>query len=127
VITLLATGEGVAGTGKGGHVEVRGNAGVRITAGPPLLLPTSSGVEPDDATNGVEIIVQDTQTVTIQRGVAKGFEQKIKMSPDLTVAGLIEIDASPFGSLTLKAGQSSITLDAKGITINGPLVKINCE
>jgi type VI secretion system secreted protein VgrG len=114
VITLLATGEEL-GTGKGGYVEVRGNAGVRITAGPPPFLPTSS-----DSTNGVDIIVGELQTVTIQRGVEEGFEQKIKMSEDF-----IEIDASPTGTLTLKAGASSITLNASGITITGPLVRIN--
>jgi hypothetical protein len=113
VITLLAAGE-EEGMGEGGHVEVRGNAGVRITAGPPPGLPTSS-----DSTNGVEIIVGLEQTVTIQRGLAATFPQKIKMFP-----GAILIDAG-MGSLTLQAANSSITLDAEGITIKGPLVKIN--
>jgi hypothetical protein len=134
VITLLATGEDPIGTGTGlgGHVEVRGNAGVRITAGPPPDPPTSS-----DSTNGVEIVVGDLQTVTIERGVT-GICQKIEMSE-----GSIEIDAGDPGQLTLKAGgssitlntlgitikgplgASSITLDTKGITINGPVVRIN--
>src|ERR1700738_2531439 len=40
VITLLATGQTPTGVGPGGKVEMRGNQGVRITAGPPLpLLP----------------------------------------------------------------------------------------
>jgi len=114
VITLLATGESVAGTGSGGYVQVRGNAGVRITAGPPELLPTSS-----DSTNGVDIIVGLKQTVTILRGFPPHW-QKIEMSQ-----GGIEIDAGPSGTLTLQAGASSITLNAEGITIKGPLVQIN--
>jgi hypothetical protein len=115
VITLLATGETSTGAGEGGYVEVRGNTGVRITAGPPSIPPTSS-----DSTNGVDIIVGLDQTVTILRGFAPHW-QKIEMSP-----GGIEIDAGPSGMLTLQAGASSITLNAEGITIKGlPLVQIN--
>jgi hypothetical protein len=119
VITLLATGESIAGVGTGGRVEVRGNTSVRITAGPPLPLspfpPTSS-----PSTSGVDIVVGEMQTIAIQRGLP-GIGQKIEMSP-----GIILIDAGIAGMLTLKAGESSITLDAEGITIKGlPLVQIN--
>ena len=117
VITLLATGESVAGTGSGGYVQVRGNAGVRITAGPPAGLSTSS--DPTNPTNGVEIIVGIGQNVTIRRGL-EGMGQKIEMSK-----GAILIDAGDPGQLTLKAGASSIILNAEGITIKGPLVEIN--
>jgi hypothetical protein len=96
-------------------VEVRGNASVRITAGPPPFLPTSSS-----STDGVDIVVGKMQNIVIQRGVA-GFGQKIEMSP-----GIISIDAGIDGMLTLKAGQSSITFDKTGITIKGlPYVQIN--
>jgi hypothetical protein len=116
VITLLATGEEETGEGDGGHVEVRGNAGVRITAGPPVSAggPSTSS----DQTNGVEITVAETQNVTLQLGLSPAV-QKIEMTP----LG-ITVDAGP-GSLTLKAAESSITLDKTGITIKGLLVKIN--
>ena len=115
VITLLATGESVAGVGAGGRVEVRGNTSVRITAGPPPFPPTSS-----PSTSGIDIVVGEAQTIAIQRGLP-GIGQKIEMSP-----GIILIDAGIAGMLTLKAGESSITLDAEGITIKGlPLVQIN--
>jgi phage baseplate assembly protein gpV len=132
VITLLATGDTETGEGLGGHVELRGNAGVRITAGSPEpFLPTSS-----DSTNGVEIMVGAMQTVKIHRGLGPLPLQKIEM-----FRGGIEIDAGDTGTLTLKAGESSITvntagitlksdaswiyLSALGITINGPVVRIN--
>jgi hypothetical protein len=77
--------------------------------------PTSS-----PSTSGVDIVVGEMQTIAIQRGLP-GIGQKIEMSP-----GIILIDAGIAGMLTLKAGESSITLDAEGITIKGlPLVQIN--
>jgi hypothetical protein len=123
VITLLATGESATGIGKGGHVEVRGNAGVRITAGPPEPEGPSTS---SDQTDGVEITVAENQTVIIQLCAGLGIVPlpKIEMS-----SSGIEIDAGQGlfgpGTLTLKAGQSSITLGEEGITIKGPLVEIN--
>ncbi|HEY0791990.1 MAG TPA: type VI secretion system tip protein TssI/VgrG [Chthoniobacterales bacterium] len=124
VITLLATGETVAGVGPGGMVEVRGNSGVRITAGPPIgISPLTSPPVSDGSTNGVEIIVGQAQNVTIQRGVFPGsLNQKIELTPDG-----ITIDAGMDGAVTIKAGVNSITIDAiQGITIQGlPFVKVN--
>jgi hypothetical protein len=122
VITLVATGETETGEGKGGYVEVRGNAGVRITAGPPVPVGPSTS---SDQTNGVEITVAETQTVKIQLCLGLGPVPVVPLPKIEMSSGGIEIDASPTGTLTLKAGASSITLNASGITITGPLVQIN--
>jgi type VI secretion system secreted protein VgrG len=122
VITLLAAGETPTGTGPGGKVEVRGNQGVRITAGPPLLPPTSS-----DSNNGVEIVVGETQNVTIQRGLLP-VDQKIEMTPSgITVdggQGLVTIQSLTAIKLSVAGGLSSITLDLDGITIEGLVVNL---
>jgi hypothetical protein len=126
VITLLATGEEETGEGDGGHVEVRGNAGVRITAGPPVPVGPSTS---SDQTNGVEITVAETQTVKIQLCLGLGPVPVVPLPKIEMSSGGIEIDAGDSlfgtGTLTLKAGQSSITLGPEGITIKGPLVEIN--
>lgn len=120
VITILA-----AGMGMDGRVDVRGSQGVRITAGPPLLPPTTS-----DSTNGVEILVSEAQNVTIKRGLIDGVDQKIEMAPgSITVdggAGSVTIQSLSKITLSVCGGLSTITLGPDGVTINGlPLVKIN--
>jgi hypothetical protein len=117
-ILVLASDYGV-----GGQVEVSGGQSVRITAGPMTLPPTSS-----DSSNGVEIIVGETQNVTIQRGLLP-TDQKIEMSPEG-----ITIDAG-MGTLTLKSltqitlsvaeGLATITLGPEGVTIQGLLIQID--
>ncbi len=119
MITILAAGN----TGTDGKVDVRGSKGVRITAGPPPLPPTKS-----DSTDGVEIIVNDTQNIVIQRGILP-LQQKIEMCP-----GVINIDAG-MGIVTIKSevgielsvasGLSKISLTPAGIVIQGILVEIN--
>jgi len=120
VISLLATDL----TGMNGGVEVRGAKGVRITAGPPLLPPTSSS-----STNGVEIVVGETQNVTIQRGLLPGIDQKIEMAPgSITVdggLGTVTIQSMTEITLQVAGGLSTISLTPAGITIQGILVKIN--
>ncbi len=86
VITVLASDNGT-----GGQVEVSGGKSVRITAGPMMLPATSS-----DSTNGVEIVVGESQKITIQRGLLP-VDQKIEMTNEG-----ITIDAGT-GSLTLKS------------------------
>lgn len=120
VITLLATDL----TGMHGNVDVRGAQGVRVTAGPPMLPPTAS-----DSTNGVEIIVGETQNVTIQRGLLPGVDQKIEMAPgSITIdagAGTLTIQSLTQITLSVAGGLSTITLGPQGITIQGLLVQIN--
>lgn len=121
VITLLATGNSLLGAGPGGKVELRGNQGVRITAGPPLpLLPTSS-----NSTNGVEIVVGEMQNVTFQRGLLPVVDQKIEMTPSgitvdagkgaMKAQSLKSIDLScQTGAIKLKSGFAAIKLDMDG-------------
>jgi hypothetical protein len=118
VITILA-----AGMGMDGRVDMGASQGVRITAGPPSLPPTSS-----DSTNGVEIVVGDAQNVTIQRGLLP-VDQKIEMTPSgITVdagAGTLSLQSLSQITLSVAGGLSSITLGPEGITIQGLLVQIN--
>jgi hypothetical protein len=122
VITILAPGK--LPTFNDGKVDMRGSKGVRITTGPPVLPPPATS----DSTDGVEIIVSETQKVVIQRGLLP-TDQKIEMSP-----GVINIDAG-MGILTIKSftaielsvadGLSKISLTPAGIVIKGVLVEIN--
>jgi hypothetical protein len=119
LITIQADANGV-----GGKVNVNGSQGVRISAGPPALPPTSS-----DSTSGVEIAVGEIQNVTIQRGLLPGVDQKIEMTPSgITVdAGSMPVTIQSLTQITLSVagGLSTITLGPEGITIQGVLVQIN--
>lgn len=118
VITVLASG-----LGTGGQVNVRGNQGVRITAGPPPLPPTDS-----DSTDGVEVAVGELQKVTIQRGLIPGVDQKIEMTPSgITVdAGAMPVTIQSLTKITLSVagGLNTITLTPTGITIQGVMIQI---
>jgi hypothetical protein len=122
VIALLATD--LTGMGTDGTVDVKGAKAVRITAGPPVLVATHS-----DSTNGVEIMVGETQNVTIQRGLLPGVDQKIEMTPSgITVdGGAMPITIKSLTEITLSVagGVSTITLTPAGVTIQGILVQIN--
>jgi hypothetical protein len=73
-----------------------------------------------ESTNGVEIEVGETQSITIKRGMLP-VDQYIT----LTQSG-ITINAGIAGTLTLAAGMSQITIGPEGVTIIGmPLVQIN--
>ncbi len=117
-ITLLAVG-GLPTFDDDGKVDIRGTKGVRITAGV-MSLPMLSPPVTSDSTDGVEIVVDEMQSITIQRGLSP-LSQKIEMAPNS-----ITVDAGMAGTLTLKAGLSQIMISAEGITIQGlPLVQIN--
>ncbi len=119
VITLLA-----AGMLPDGHVNVRGSQGVRISSGPPALPPTES-----ETTNGVEIMVGEAQTVTIQRGLVPGVDQRIEMTPaGITIdAGTMPLTIQSLTQITLSVagGLSTITLGPEGVMIKGLLIQIN--
>lgn len=123
-ITILAPGNTLID----GRVDVRGSKGVRVTSGPPAV-PELSPDTTSDSTDGVEIIVSETQKVTIQRGLLDGIDQKIEMTPgNITVdggAGPITIQSLTKITLSVAGGMSSITLTPAGITIQGILVQIN--
>jgi hypothetical protein len=118
VITILA-----AGLGTDGKVDVRGSQGVRITAGPPPLPPTTS-----ESTDGVEIMVGETQNVTFHRGIVP-VDQKIEMTPSgITVdagTGTVTIQSLTQITLSVAGGLSTITLGPEGVTIQGLMIKIN--
>jgi hypothetical protein len=119
IISLLA-----AGMGTDGRVEVRGTQGVRVTTGPPLLPPGSS-----ESTNGVEVVVGETQNITIQRGLVPGVDQQIEMEPGSIVVdggvGTVTVQSLTEVKLSVAGGLSSITLTPAAIIIQGPLVMIN--
>ena len=137
VITILAPGN----TLTDGKVDIRGSQGVRVTSGPPYeIAPLTSPPVTDSSTNGIEIITSEAGTITIQRGVfPDSLIQRIVLTPDekiLIDAGLdgnITMMAGPsvvtldvVKGITLQFGENSITIDAKGITMQGlPFVKIN--
>ena len=127
VVTLLAAGL----EPEDGMVNVRGTAGVRITAGPLADPPTYS-----PATQGVEIMVPDEQLVTIQRGLLP-TDQIVEMSPEgitlssggaeltLTAEGQIMIESMTEITLAVAGGAASISIGPEGVTITGVLVEIN--
>ncbi len=119
VISLFA-----AGMGTDGRVEVRGSQGVRVTAGPPPLPPSSS-----ESTDGVEVIVGEAQSITIQRGLIPEVDQQILMAPGSILvdggAGTVTIQSLSEVKLQVADGLSSITLTPAGIIIQGILVSIN--
>ncbi len=118
LITLAATGLAMDGL-----VNVRGSQGVRITAGPPMLPPTSSS-----STNGAEVIVGEAQNITLQRGLLPGVDQKIEMTPSgITVdGGAMPVTVQSLTQITLSVagGVNTITLTPEGITIQGVMITI---
>ena len=118
VISILSAGMGIDGV-----VNVRGTQGVRVTAGPPPLPAASS-----TSTKGVEIMVGQMETVTIQRGLLP-VDQKIEMTPTgITVdAGMGKVTIQSLTEITLSVagGLSTITLGPQGVTIKGLLIQIN--
>jgi hypothetical protein len=119
VISMLA-----AGMGTDGRVEIGGSQGVRLTAGPPMMPPAAS-----EGTNGAEIIVGETQNITLQRGLIPAVDQEIVMSPGSIVvdggAGSIMIKSLTSITLQVAEGLSQISLTPTGIVIQGLLVSIN--
>jgi len=118
VITLAATGLAMDGL-----VNVYGSQGVRVTAGPPMLPPVAS-----DSTNGAEVVVGETQNITLQRGLVPSVDQKIEMTPaGITVDGgamPVTIQSLTQITLSVAGGLSTITLTPEGITIQGVMVTV---
>lgn len=107
-----------------GRVEVNASQGVRVTAGPPMMPSASS-----EGTNGVEVIVGETQEITIQRGLIPDVDQQILMTPGAILVdggvGTVTIQSMTEVKLQVAEGLSSITLTPAGIIIQGLLVSIN--
>jgi hypothetical protein len=125
VITLLAAGT-PTGAFTDGLVNVRGSQGVRITSGPPVLLPTASG-----STQGVEIIMGDPGTLTIQRGLIPPASQQLQMTPDgITIdagVGKVTIQSLTEITLSVAGGLTKIKLGPEGVTIEALQIKLSAE
>ena len=120
IVTVLA-----AGTGVDGLVDVRGSQGVRLTAGPPPGLPVYS-----PSTNGVEILVSETGTLTMQRGLLP-TDQKMEMTPaGVTIdAGMGKVTIKSLTQIELSAcnGLAKITLGPQGVTIEGLQIRLPAQ
>ena len=121
IITLLA-GDMV---GLEGSVNVRGSRGVRITAGPPPLPATQS-----DSTNGVEVLVGELGTLTLQRGLLP-TDQSMEMAPTgVTIdggLGKVTIKSMTQLELSVCEGVAKITLDPTGVTIDALTIKLSAQ
>jgi hypothetical protein len=119
-ITILATGMGTDG-----FVNVRGSQGVRITAGPPPLLPTASS-----STNGVEIIAGETGKITVQRGLLP-VDQKMELSQDAIAinagSGKVTIESLTEITLSVAGGVTKIKLGPDGVTIEALQIKLSAQ
>jgi hypothetical protein len=121
-VEILAVGQN--GSASNAFVNVHGDKGVRITTG--IDIPTN-----EMETDGVDIITEGQQTIVIERGAGPGASniQRIQIEPDMFLidANQGDLTIKSLKSLTLQVadGMSSIALTPEGITIQGPLVKIN--
>jgi hypothetical protein len=122
-ITLAAIG-GLAGEfNDDGTIDIRGCKGVRITSGPFTMTPLMNPLMSTSSTDGIEIEAGESQSITMRRGMMAN--DPLAQYISITSSG-ITIDAGGVGTLTLCAGQSSITIAPEGITIVGlPIVQIN--
>jgi hypothetical protein len=114
-IVLLAAG-GLPTYADDGNVDIRGAKGVRITSGPPAI-PMMSPDTASEATNGVEIIVGETQKVTLQRGLTP-LAQKIEMTSEGITLQCGSTPASPSiemtaDSITLQCGSTPVSPQIK--------------
>ena len=118
VLTLLATGENGLGV-----VNVRGALGVRVTTGPPFVMPTYSPL-----TNGVEVMVTPPGTITLQQGFEPPAGQKVELGlTGITVnaGGLpVTIESATLIELKAAGGVSKIVISPEGVQITGPTVRI---
>jgi hypothetical protein len=74
-------------------------------------------------------MVGEEQKVTIQRGLIPGVDQTVEMNPQgITINagdGVITLKAFREIKLSVADGLASISLTPVGITIKGPLIRLN--
>jgi hypothetical protein len=122
LVSILA-----AGIGNDGLVSVRGNQGVRVTAGMPMpgLLPTES-----TSTNGVEIVIGETGKFTLQRGLLP-VDQKLEITSEgVTLdagAGKVTIKSLTEITLSVAEGMTKIKLGPDGVTIEALQIKLSAQ
>lgn len=121
VISMMA-----GGMGTDGRIEGHGSQGVRFTAGLPEMPPASSS-----STNGAEIIVGDTQNITLQRGLIPDVDQLITMKPGSIMVdggeGTVTVQSLTSITLSVAGGATSIKLTPEGVTIQGLLIRVQGE
>jgi hypothetical protein len=119
VISLLA-----GGSAPDGRIYMHGSQGVRVTSGPPGQ--PKSGHK---GINGVEVVVGETQSITLDRGLVDGVDQHIQMDPGLIVAdggsGTVALLSTTQITLSVAGGTSSIVLTPQGIVMQGPIITLN--
>jgi hypothetical protein len=112
--------------GMSGTVNVRGYTGVRLTAGPPPLPPVESS-----STNGVEIVIGETGSFTLQRGLIPDVDQKMEVtSSGATIdAGSGEVTIKSLSKITLSVaeGMTQITLGPDGVTIEALQIQLSAQ
>ena len=106
--------------------KVKVDKDVSVTLGADLMMAVTGalGLEVSDA-----IAIKGSQAIAITSGQAMDLNvgQTLAMTATSSVSlkGMgIVIDGGP--QMTIKAGAGTITLGPAGVTIDGPLVKINC-
>lgn len=118
VVAILATGSGTDGL-----VDVRGSKGVRVTAGPPPVLPADAST-----TDGVEILVGQTGSLTLRRGLLP-VDQKVELTPSgVTVdAGAMPVTIKSLSSIELSVagGTTKLRLGPEGVTIEAITIRLS--
>ena len=119
VLVAMNTPDSFATLWAASHVMVQGlNYAVLRSGAGGKCLPDMPG---SLTKTGLVVFAPMTDEIDIQRGDAPGpVNQTIKL-----VTNAITIDAGFGGTLTLKAGNSSIKITPMGITIKAALVQIN--
>lgn len=117
-VTIVATGMGTDGL-----VDVRGSKGVRVTAGPPPALPADS-----PTTNGVEVAVGQTGSLSLQRGLLP-TDQKVELTPaGITIdAGTMGVTIKSLSSIELSVGEglTRLRLGPEGVTIEAVTIRLS--
>jgi len=120
VISLLAAGMGIDGL-----VDVRGSQGIRLTAGPPPALNTSSS-----STNGVEIEIGELGKFTLKRGLLPVDQQMEITQEGVTIdagAGKVTIKSLTEITLSVAEGMTKIKLGPEGVTIEALQIKLSAQ
>jgi hypothetical protein len=125
IITVMAAGT-PTGAFMDGLVNVRGSQGVRVTSGPPMMPPTAS-----ESTNGVEVVVHDLGTLTLQRGLIPPASQQMVMKLDgITIdagVGKVTIESLTEITLSVAGGLTKIKLGPEGVTIEALTIKLSAQ
>jgi hypothetical protein len=117
LITLLAADT----TTELGGVEAHAGKAVRLTTGPDYMMHS-------DVTDGVDICVSETQSITLMRGALPVEDQTIQISPGFIMVdgGTGSITIQSMSEITIKVGETtSLMLTPLGIVVQGPLITMN--